>query len=87
MTVERFRKLEAAMESGNWLELQERPDPKCKRCYGRGYEGYDVVTKRYLLCQCVSKDNLTPGKLKSKAELAAEFIEWSIQSSMEASEK
>jgi len=48
-------KLQAAMATGKWIELERRPNPKCKRCYGRGHTGYDTVLKRYLLCRCVKK--------------------------------
>lgn len=41
------------LASGKWKELGQRPDPKCKKCYGRGYIGRDVVTNRVIECSCV----------------------------------
>lgn len=28
---------------------------KCKRCHGRGYTGYDVIAKVFLLCGCARR--------------------------------
>lgn len=34
------------------IEVAREPDPGCKRCYGRGHVGKDVVTGRYVTCRC-----------------------------------
>ena len=43
------------LASGKWKELGKRPDPGCKKCYGRGYIGRDIVTNRVIECLCVKK--------------------------------
>lgn len=29
-------------------------DKKCKKCYGRGYTGFNLTTKRFNMCKCSS---------------------------------
>ena len=38
------------------IPITELPNPKCKRCYGRGYTGTDTKTKFHHMCQCTSKN-------------------------------
>lgn len=40
---------------GRLVELDHHPDPKCKRCYGRGHRGYNTTLKRYVICRCTTK--------------------------------
>lgn len=37
------------------LELDVKPKPNCKWCYGRGYTGIDAKTKREITCPCIIK--------------------------------
>jgi hypothetical protein len=37
------------------IPLLDYPNPKCNRCHGRGYVGYDTTKKYYLMCRCTSK--------------------------------
>lgn len=43
------------LASRKWKELDKKPNPSCKRCYGRGYIGRDVITDRVIECRCVKK--------------------------------
>ena len=44
---------------GGWIELDRPPDPGCKRCFGRGYEGRDAVAGAYVPCRCVLRSKRT----------------------------
>ena len=33
------------------VEIPDRPNPRCKMCYGRGHIGQDAKTGRYRICQ------------------------------------
>jgi hypothetical protein len=35
-----------------FVESKASPDKNCKKCYGRGYIGFDYITKQILLCKC-----------------------------------
>ena len=37
------------------IPLLKLPNKSCKRCYGRGYIGYDPVKKYYPMCRCIVK--------------------------------
>lgn len=37
------------------LPLLARPKQSCKKCYGRGYIGYDRAKKYYPMCRCTVK--------------------------------
>ena len=39
------------------VELDQYPDPKCKKCYGRGHVGKDLKTGLMIPCKCVKKAN------------------------------
>lgn len=39
------------------IRLVELPKDKCKKCYGRGYTGYDNNLKIFVLCNCVKKNS------------------------------
>ena len=37
-------------------KLSQIADPKCSKCYGRGYTGKDIIHKAYVVCtRCLSK--------------------------------
>jgi len=43
------------------IPLVRFPKTSCKKCYGRGYTGFDKVRSVYQLCvNCIEK-NVTPG--------------------------
>ncbi len=44
----------ALEENKDLVELGNSPDKNCKRCFGRGYEGQDIYTKKFIPCQCTS---------------------------------
>lgn len=54
--------LQKAVATGEWEQLRKRPDKNCKTCYGRGYIGYDLVSRKYVVCRCVK---LIPDPLQS----------------------
>jgi hypothetical protein len=35
------------------IELEKLPDPKCKKCYGKGWTGRDKDTGDVVPCRCV----------------------------------
>ena len=37
------------------VPLSEYPDKSCKKCYGRGYIGYNREQRVYQLCKCAAK--------------------------------
>lgn len=37
------------------VELARLPDPKCRRCYGLGHLGRNLITKMFIICKCVKK--------------------------------
>lgn len=37
------------------IKLTELPQNKCKKCYGRGYLGYDTNLQIFVMCGCVKK--------------------------------
>lgn len=39
------------------IPLDQFPDPKCKKCYGRGRVGKDLKTGNFIPCKCVQKAN------------------------------
>lgn len=39
------------------VQLDQHPDPKCKKCYGRGHIGKDVKSGNFVPCKCVKKAN------------------------------
>ncbi len=41
------------LENGDFHYFCKRkPKTSCPRCFGRGYQGYDVNKKNYVLCTC-----------------------------------
>jgi hypothetical protein len=32
-----------------------KADPKCKKCHGQGYEGYNYAEKHLVYCKCITK--------------------------------
>jgi hypothetical protein len=36
---------------GNELSLPYAPKSSCKRCYGRGYDGFNIVTNKLIACR------------------------------------
>jgi len=39
------------------VALDQYPNPKCKKCYGRGHVGKDLKTGLFIPCKCVQKAN------------------------------
>jgi len=37
------------------VPLLKAPKGSCKKCYGRGYIGYDPLRKYYVMCKCILK--------------------------------
>ena len=37
------------------IPLKKYPNPKCNKCFGRGYSGRDTQTYAYMPCSCVHK--------------------------------
>lgn len=37
------------------IPLTKNPKSNCKRCFGRGYIGYDAIKKYYPMCRCIAK--------------------------------
>jgi hypothetical protein len=35
------------------IELEQLPDPDCKKCFGKGWTGRDVDTNDVIPCKCV----------------------------------
>ena len=48
-------KLQMAMASGKWVELDKRPNQGCNHCHGRGHIGFNTTTQEYVICRCVKK--------------------------------
>ncbi len=48
------------LASKRWVELGKRPNPGCRRCYGRGYTGRDLVTGNMIICRCVKPRPVSP---------------------------
>lgn len=40
---------------GKLIELDNPPDPNCKKCYGRGHRGYNTTLKRFVPCKCTKR--------------------------------
>ena len=38
------------------IPLTAPPKSSCKKCYGRGYIGYDAMKKYYPMCRCIVKN-------------------------------
>lgn len=38
------------------VPLLKKPKESCKKCWGRGYIGYDSIRKYYPMCRCVMKN-------------------------------
>lgn len=38
------------------IPLSKKPNSSCKKCYGRGYLGFDIHKKYYPMCRCVVKN-------------------------------
>lgn len=47
--------VQEAMKSGKFIELDNPPDPNCKKCYGRGHVGRSQESGLYIPCSCVLK--------------------------------
>ncbi len=47
--------LQVAMATSDFSYVSVRPVRNCKKCYGRGYLGYDTIRKRYVACKCLRK--------------------------------
>ena len=41
------------------VKLDQKPDPKCKKCWGRGHIGKDLKSGQFIPCKCVKKTNKT----------------------------
>ena len=37
------------------VKLTQKPKDNCKKCFGRGYIGYDNNMQIYMLCNCIKK--------------------------------
>jgi|6_EtaG_2_1085325.scaffolds.fasta_scaffold04674_9 hypothetical protein len=49
--------IQTAIHNNDWTNTSQRPDKKCKMCYGRGNLGYNILSKKYLVCKCVKIPN------------------------------
>jgi len=47
--------LQEAAASGHWVGMSCKPKASCRKCYGRGHEGRNTETGRYVICSCVRK--------------------------------
>jgi hypothetical protein len=56
--------LQRAMRFGDWSDLKIKPKANCNRCLGRGYEGKNTQTGKYVPCKCIFKQLDKPFKLK-----------------------
>lgn len=36
-----------------YFGIEKLPNPKCKKCFGRGYIGRDILTDHVIPCKCV----------------------------------
>lgn len=51
-----IRMLEALEQlAGNEVLLRCEPDPNCPKCYGRGHNGRNITTGKYVPCSCTQK--------------------------------
>lgn len=50
---ESYDKLQVAMATGRWVQLDKRPNPGCKHCHGRGHTGFNKTIQEYVPCKCV----------------------------------
>lgn len=39
------------------IPLDQHPNPKCKKCYGRGHVGFDLKSQTWVICKCTEKAN------------------------------
>ena len=37
------------------IPILRKPKHNCKRCYGRGYIGQDLIKKYYPICSCIGR--------------------------------
>ena len=37
------------------IKLTQKPKGNCKKCFGRGYSGFDQKLQIYMLCNCIKK--------------------------------
>jgi len=44
-----------AMKARKLVALKGMPKKSCKKCHGRGYVGFDIVKREYIVCSCVRK--------------------------------
>jgi hypothetical protein len=47
--------LERAIKSQDWEGLPVKPKAGCKRCYGRGHQGFSLTLGHHNYCDCVWK--------------------------------
>ncbi len=53
--IREFQTQSLAEAAGFAIPLAGPPDPRCKRCYGRGHTGMNLTTSKYEPCQCTTK--------------------------------
>ena len=51
-------------------KIQELAKPRCRHCYGRGYQGRIFPTGELILCACVMKNSDKKAREAKKAENA-----------------
>lgn len=69
---ETFQSLESEfdiLQEGEVVLKKEFETNKCKKCYGRGYQGYDHQRNYYIPCSCINKFVLKIGKSTNNNEL------------------
>ena len=52
------KELEAAQAVRDLVELKGKPKKSCRKCYGRGYIGFNTTTGKYIVCGCVKKEKV-----------------------------
>lgn len=48
------------------IPLKERPNSSCKKCFGRLYVGYNIITKHYDICKKCGHKAIDMEKLQTK---------------------
>lgn len=41
--------------ANNIVELRGEPDPQCRKCFGRGHTGRNLITNLFVPCSCCEK--------------------------------
>ena len=46
-----------AYKTGDYFPTYMRPNSNCKKCWGRGYIGFNEKIKKYIPCKCIHIKN------------------------------